>query len=227
MINSIIKECAFAGIENLDLSKELDKAVLAHICRLCKDLNVSEENLNEAFYFNRTGKYEQFLNKESYIKTYGKISVNYVSEVIMCYKKYLIAKNREIKPFESALELPISEEAEKEALKKGFELAKEKLIEDFKKGKSEYELATKWMHEGYYCFFKNEMNLKEKNEFKLEVAEIVKKEKIKEYRKIHGVAITESDELKYALKKSENIESICKCVYMAREIIMDWKIENI
>jgi hypothetical protein len=221
MIKSLMRECAFAGIDALDINRELDKAILSHICQICKDLNVSEENLDEAFYFNRIGKYEQFLNKESYIKTYGKISVNYVSEVIMCYKKYLIAKNREIKPYESPAELPMSKEYEKEALIKAFQLTKENVIREYKAGKSIFDISTKWIHTDYYHFFDNKMTDEQKAEYLENVKELVRQNKIKEYQSLHDYPIPKEMK-RYVDNSMGKISNYAKCLWMTEQIIKEY-----
>ena len=219
LIKSINKEAILIGVEPLQLSQFIDQVVLSDIERICTEMRITSEDLDKAFFLNKTGKFAD--NNSDYVKAYGKINSSYVSSIILAFKKYQIEQNKKVKEYRAEIALPVSKEAEKEALIKAFELTKENVIREYKAGKSIFDISTKWIHTDYYKFFDNKMTDEQKAEYLENVKELVRQNKIKEYQSLHDYPIPKEMK-RYIDNSMGKISNYAKCLWMTEQIIKEY-----
>lgn len=218
LIKSINKEAILIGVEPLQLSQFIDQVVLSDIERICTEMRITSEDLDKAFFLNKTGKFAD--NNSDYVKAYGKINSSYVSSIILAFKKYQIEQNKKVKEYRAEIALPVSKEAENEALIKAFELTKQNVLREYKAGKSIFDISTKWIHTDYYKFFDNKMTDEQKAEYLENVKELVRQNKIKEYQSLHDYPIPKEMK-RYIDNSMGKISNYAKCLWMTEQIIKE------
>lgn len=216
LIKAINKEAVLIGVEPLQLSQFVDQVILSDIERICNEMRVTAEDLDNAFFLNKTGKFAD--NNADYVKAYGKVNSTYVSSIILAFKKYQIEQNKQVKEYKPEIALPVSKEAEKEALIQAFELTKENVIREYKAGKSIFDISTKWIHTDYYQFFENKMTDEQKAEYIENVKELVRQNKIKEYQSLHEFPVPKEMN-RYIDNSMGKIINYAKCLWITEQII--------